>query len=79
MDQFNSKTEKRRPPPRLVAQKSMEWLRMSMLSSVSKKGLIRILKKMACGRSNRFFWELPYWKDLDVYHSIDVMYVKKNV
>jgi hypothetical protein len=25
------------------------------------------------------FWELPYWKDLDVYHSIDVMHVEKNV
>jgi hypothetical protein len=34
---------------------------------------------MTCGRSNRFFWELPYWKDLDVHHSIDVMRVEKNV
>jgi hypothetical protein len=25
------------------------------------------------------FWELLYWKDLDVRHSIDVMHVKKNV
>jgi hypothetical protein len=25
------------------------------------------------------FWELPYWKDLDVCHSIDVMHVEKNV
>jgi hypothetical protein len=25
------------------------------------------------------FWELPYWKDLDVRHSIDVMHIKKNV
>jgi hypothetical protein len=25
------------------------------------------------------FWELPYWKDLDVCHSIDVMNNKKNV
>jgi hypothetical protein len=25
------------------------------------------------------FWELPYWKDLDVHHSIDVMHVEKNV
>ena len=24
-------------------------------------------------------WELPYWKELDVRHSIDVMYVEKNV
>jgi hypothetical protein len=46
---------------------------------VSKKGLVRILKKMRCGRSNEFFWELPYWKDIDVPHSIDMMHVKKNV
>jgi hypothetical protein len=25
------------------------------------------------------FWELLYWKDLDVRHSIDVMHVKMNV
>jgi hypothetical protein len=25
------------------------------------------------------FWELPYWNDLDVCHSIDVMHVEKNV
>jgi hypothetical protein len=25
------------------------------------------------------FWELPYWKDLDARHSIDVMHIMKNV
>jgi hypothetical protein len=24
-------------------------------------------------------WELPYWKDIVVRHSIDLMHVKKNV
>jgi hypothetical protein len=24
-------------------------------------------------------WELPYWKDLDAHHLIDVMHVEKNV
>jgi hypothetical protein len=24
------------------------------------------------------FWELPYWKDLDVCHSIDVLHIEKN-
>jgi hypothetical protein len=28
---------------------------MSMLSMESEKGLARILKKMTCGRSSRFF------------------------
>jgi hypothetical protein len=25
------------------------------------------------------FLELPYWKDLDIRHSIDVMHIEKNV
>jgi hypothetical protein len=25
------------------------------------------------------FWELSYWKDIDIHHSIDVMHVEKNV
>jgi hypothetical protein len=25
------------------------------------------------------FWELPYWKNLDTRHSIDVIHVEKNV
>jgi hypothetical protein len=27
----------------------------------------------------QFFWELPYWKDLNVHHSINVMHTEKNV
>jgi hypothetical protein len=38
-------------------------------SSVDKKRW----KKMS------ILWELPYWKDLGVRHSIDLMHVKKNV
>jgi hypothetical protein len=49
------------------------------LSLVNGKGLGRILKKMTCGRGNRFFGGLLYWKDLDVRHLIDVMHVEKNV
>jgi hypothetical protein len=30
-------------------------------------------------KKQSIFWELPYWKDLDVRHSIDVMHVEKNV
>jgi hypothetical protein len=58
--------------------KSMKWLRMSLLSLVSEKGLTRILKKMTCERSSRFL-ELPYWKNLYVRHSIDVMHIEKNM
>jgi hypothetical protein len=30
-------------------------------------------------KKQSIFWELPYWKDLDVRHSIDVIHVEKNV
>jgi hypothetical protein len=52
-DHFNGNTKKRHPPPQVM--KSIKWLRMFMLSLVKEKGLARILKKMTCGRSNRFF------------------------
>jgi hypothetical protein len=29
-------------------------------------------------KKQSIFWELPYWKDLDVCHSIDMMHVEKN-
>jgi hypothetical protein len=30
-------------------------------------------------KKQSIFLELPYWKDLDVRHSIDVMHVEKNM
>jgi hypothetical protein len=54
-DQFNGNTEKMPPPPHLTGHEVYKMVRMSILSLVSGKGLARILKKMTCGRSNRFF------------------------
>jgi hypothetical protein len=30
-------------------------------------------------KKQSIFWELPYLKDLNVHHSIDVMHIEKNV
>jgi hypothetical protein len=30
-------------------------------------------------KKQSIFWELPYWKDIDIHHLIDVMQVKKNM
>ncbi len=30
-------------------------------------------------KKRSIFWNLPYWKDLMVHHTIDVMHVEKNV
>jgi hypothetical protein len=51
---------------------------ISILSLVSEKGLARILNKMTCGRSNRFFGRYRIGKT-DIHHSIDVIHVEKNV
>ena len=39
----------------------------------SKEDKKRMWKKKS------IFWWLPYWKDLDVRHCIDLMHVEKNV
>jgi hypothetical protein len=30
-------------------------------------------------KKKSIFWELPYWKDLEVLNSIDVMHLTKNL
>jgi hypothetical protein len=54
-DKFNSNTEKRHPPPHLTGHEVYEMVKDVHVALVSGKGLARILKKMTCGRSNRFF------------------------
>ncbi|XP_052169203.1 uncharacterized protein LOC127785892 [Oryza glaberrima] len=45
----------------------------SSTSAASKGGEKPFWKKKS------IFWGLPYWKDLDVRHTIDMMHVEKNV
>jgi hypothetical protein len=54
-DQFNGNTEKRHPPPHLTGHEVYEMVKDVHVVLGKGKGLIRILKKMTCGRSNRFF------------------------
>ena len=39
----------------------------------NEKGMAPMWKKKS------IFWELPYWKVLDVHHAIDVMHLTKNL
>jgi hypothetical protein len=57
----------------------MKWLRMSMLSLVSGKRTDKNTEEDDMWKKQLIFWELPYWKDLDVRYSIDVMHIEKNV
>jgi hypothetical protein len=65
----------RRVVPHRISQvmKSMKWLRMSMSSSVSEKKTAKNNEEDDMWKKQSIFWELPYWKDLDIHHSIDVM------
>jgi hypothetical protein len=54
-DQFNGYTEKRRPPPHLTCHEVYEMVKDVHIVLGNRNGLARILKRMTCGRSNRFF------------------------
>nr|ABA99172.2 transposon protein, putative, CACTA, En/Spm sub-class [Oryza sativa Japonica Group] len=36
-------------------------------------------KERSMWKKKSIFWRLPYWKDLEVHHYIDLMHVEKNV
>jgi hypothetical protein len=58
---------------------SMKWLRMSLLSFGKQKRTIKNIEEDDMWKKQLIFLELPYWKDIDVRHSIDVMHIEKNV
>jgi hypothetical protein len=77
-DQFNGNTEKRCPPLHLTGHDVYKMVKdvhvvLGKWKRTSKKTKDDMWKKQS------IFWELPYWKYLDVHHSIDVMHVEKNV
>jgi hypothetical protein len=44
-----------------------------------QKRTIKNTDKDDMWKKESMFWELLYWKDLDIRHSIDVMHVEKNL
>jgi hypothetical protein len=74
-DKFNSNTEKRRPPPHLIGHEVYEMVKdvHVVLAKRKRTGEDDMWKKES------IFWELPYWKELDVCCLINVMHVEKNV
>jgi hypothetical protein len=75
-DQFCHNTEKRRPPPHLIGHEVYE-----MVKDVhgKRKRIGKNTEEDDMWKKQSIFLELPYWEDLDVRHSIDVMHVEKNV
>ncbi|GJV74721.1 uncharacterized protein Tco_1506305 [Tanacetum coccineum] len=52
--------------------------RVSNLNIVFGKGKGRQIEQ-GTWKKKSIFWELEYWKDLEVRHSIDVMHIEKNL
>jgi hypothetical protein len=75
-DQFCHNTEKRRPPLHLIGHEVYE-----MVKDVhgKRKRIGKNTEEDDMWKKQSIFLELPYWEDLDVRHSIDVMHVEKNV
>jgi hypothetical protein len=76
--QFNGNTEKGRPPSHLAGHEFNEMVKdvHVVLGKWKRTGKTT---KDDMWKKQSIFWELPYWKYLDVRHSIDVMHVEKNV
>jgi hypothetical protein len=78
-DQFNGNTEKRHPPPHLTGHEVNEMVKNVHVILSKRKRNAKNNEEDDMWKKQSIFWELPYWKDLDVCHSIDVMHVEKNV
>jgi hypothetical protein len=78
-DKSNSNTEKRHPPPHLTGHEVYEMVKDVHVVLVKQKRTDKNTDKDDMWRKQSIFWELSYWKDLYVCHSIDVMHIKKNV
>jgi hypothetical protein len=78
-DQFNGNTMKRRPPPHLIGHEVYEMVKNVHVILGKRKRTAKNNKEDGMWKKQSIFWELQYWKDLDIRHSIDVMHVKKNV
>jgi hypothetical protein len=78
-DQFNGNTEKRHPPLHLTGHKVYEMVKDVHVVLGKQKRTGKNIKENETWKKELIFWELPYWKNIDVHHSIDVTHVEKNV
>jgi hypothetical protein len=78
-DQFNGNTKKMCPPPHLTGHEVYEMIKDVHVVHGKRKMTGKNTEEDDMWKKQSIFWELPYWKDLDVHHSIDVMYIEKNM
>jgi hypothetical protein len=79
--QFNGNTEKRCPPQHLTGHKVYEMVNNLHVVLGKQKRTAKNNEEDDMWKKQSIFWELPYWKDLDIHHSIDVhvVHIEKNV
>jgi hypothetical protein len=78
-NQFNGNTEKRHPPPYLTGHEVYEMVKDVHIVIGKQKRTSKNIEEDDMWKKQSIFWELPYWKHLDVRHSIDVMHIEKNM
>jgi hypothetical protein len=78
-DQFDGKIEKMHPPPHLTGHEVYEMVKDAHVVLGKQKMTGKNIEEDDMWKKQSIFWELLYWKDLDIHHSIDVMHIEKNV
>jgi hypothetical protein len=78
-DKFNGNTEKRLRPPYLTGHEVYEMVKDVHVVLGKQKMTGNNTGEDNMWKKQSIFWELPYWKDLDVRHLIDVIHVEKNM
>jgi hypothetical protein len=78
-DKFNGNTEKRRPPSHLTGHEVYEMVKDVHVVLGKRKRTGNNTGEDDMWKKQLIFWEIPYWKDLDVCHLINGMHVEKNV
>jgi hypothetical protein len=78
-DQFNGKIEKMYPTLHLIGHEVYEMVKDVHVVLGKQKMTCKNIEENDMWKKQSVFWELPYWKDLDVHHLIVVMHIKKNV
>ncbi|XP_040379132.1 uncharacterized protein LOC121054193 [Oryza brachyantha] len=75
---FNGHRDTARPPEHPTGT-YVHNLVMGITNEFGKKRKAVKAKDKSMWKKKSIFWRLPYWKDLEVRHCIDLMHVEKNV
>jgi hypothetical protein len=78
-DQFNGDTEKRHPPLHLTGHEVYKMVKNVHVVLGKRKRTVKNNEDDDIWKKQSIFWKLPYWKDIDIRYSIDVMHIEKNV